>query len=117
MTIDLGSLGVLDWKLFGFMLRLRWEWIACTNVESCWAKLPSKKEKVIEAMAWVSMNINMGDGSCAWFWIDNWSLVGPLCRFAPNLFAVVSRMDRRRTLKDVVHQNRWVNDIVRALTT
>jgi hypothetical protein len=61
----LDGLGVLDLKLFGFTLRLRWEWLARTNVEYCWAKLSSKKEKAVDAMAAVSMKVNVGDGGSA----------------------------------------------------
>lgn len=31
----LGGLGVLDLRFFGFALRLRWEWLARTDVGSC----------------------------------------------------------------------------------
>ena len=38
-------------------------------------------------------------------------------RYAPQLFAAISRMGRKRTLKDGFDHNRWAWDIVGALTT
>jgi len=38
---DLGGLGVLDLRFFGFALRLRWEWLARAEPERCWASLPA----------------------------------------------------------------------------
>jgi len=50
-------------------------------------------------------------------WTHNWSQVGPLCRFAPNLFAAISRAARKRSVKDGLFQNRWARDIVGASMT
>lgn len=113
----LGGLGIVDLRFFGFALRLRWEWLRRTEPECCWALLPARHEPAVAVMAAISMSVVHGDGMTALFWTDSWSSLGPLCRFAPHLFAATSRPGRRRTLKDATHHNRWARDIVGALTT
>jgi hypothetical protein len=56
---NLGGLGVLDLKIFGFALRLHWEWLARTDVNAPWSRLPSKSEKSVKAMATASINITV----------------------------------------------------------
>jgi len=85
----LGGLGVLDLRFFGLALRLRWEWLSRTAADSCWARLLAK-EKVVVAMANVSMSVSLGNGSSTRLWTGSWAAVGPLCHFAPNLFAAVT---------------------------
>ena len=67
-------------------------------------------------MATVSLKVVVGDGSSAKLWTDNWAYVGPLYLFTPNLFAAISRADRKRSIKDDIFQHRWARDIVDALT-
>jgi hypothetical protein len=64
-------LGVLDLRYFGYALRLRWEWLARTQPDCCWAKLPSKTEKAVAAMRDASMSIKVGNGENTLFWLDN----------------------------------------------
>lgn len=63
------------------------------------------------------MSVVLGDGSSARLWTDNWSPFGPLCRFAPDLFAAVSRAGKKRSVRDGLFQHRWARDIVGAPTT
>jgi hypothetical protein len=60
--------------------------------------------------------IAYGEARSGWT-IVNWSEVGPLCRFAPALFAKISRTSRQTVVKDAIYQHRWVCDICGALTT
>lgn len=113
----LGGLGVLDLRFFGFALRLRWEWLSRTARGSCWSSLPSRPEKSVAAMAAVSITVNIGNGASARLWTDSWASVGPLCHYAPNLYAAISRARKKRTIKDGIFQHRWARDIVGALTT
>lgn len=113
---DLGGLGFLDLRFFGFALRLRWEWLSRTSRGSCWAKLPARSEKAVSAIAAVSMSVSIGDGGSCRVWTDDWAPVGPLYLFAPDLFAAISRTRKKRTLRDGLFQNRWARDIVGAPT-
>jgi hypothetical protein len=102
-----GGLGILDLRYFGFALRLRWEWLGRTVPESCWARLPSKTERPVAAMSAASMTVVLGDGATALLWTDNWAPVGPLCHFAPALFAALTRAGKGRNVRDAVFQNQW----------
>ena len=112
----LGGLGVLDLRFFGFALRLRWEWLARTSSNAGWASLPHRPEKVVATMAGASMTVSVGNGCSARFWSDSWTTVGALCRFAPDLFAAISRAGRKRSMSEGLLLNRWVWDIVGAPT-
>ena len=114
---SLGGLGLLGLHIFGFALRLRWEWLARTEPERCWTFLPSKCEKQVSAMNAVSMSVVLGDGCSAKMWTDSLASVGPLCFFAADLFAASSRAGKRRTVKDAMFQYRWTREVVSALTT
>lgn len=67
-------------------------------------------------MGAASITVVLGDGASARMWTDSWLGVGPLCRYAPNLYEAISRNGRKRTIKDAMHQRRWVRDIVGART-
>lgn len=113
----LGGLGVLDLCFFGLALRLQWEWLARAEPGRAWSRLSSKPERDVTAMAIVSMLVMVGDGGSALLWIDSWAPVGRLCLYTPDLYAAVSRADKRRTLKEALFQNRWAHDVVGAPTT
>jgi len=117
MPTSLGGLGILDLRFFGLALRLHWEWLARSEPERGWTLLPSRSEKQVAAMSAVSMSVVLGDGSSAKLWTDCWAPVGPLCFFAPELFAAISRVGKRRMVKDGLFQRRWAHEIVGTLTT
>jgi hypothetical protein len=52
------------------------------------------------AMAAVSMTVTLGDGCSSRLWTDTWASVGPLCHFAPNLSAAISRTGKKRSVKE-----------------
>lgn len=103
---------MLDLRFFGFALWLRWEWLARTSRQVSQASLPHKPEKEVAATASVSMRVTIGEGASARLWIDSWSSIGPLCHFAPNLFAALSRAGKKRSVRDGLLQNHWARDIV-----
>lgn len=49
---EYGGLGMPDLRIMGFTLRLRWEWLKRTEVDSTWASLPAAGERLITAMSW-----------------------------------------------------------------
>jgi hypothetical protein len=114
--IDLGGLGVIDLRFFGFALRLRWEWLARTEPERCWVSLPHRKEKCVAAMCAASMSMIVGDGASARLWTNNWLPVGPLCAHVPVLYKAISRAGKKRSVRDALVHNKWVRDITAATT-
>jgi len=109
-------LGILDLRFFGFALRLRWEWLRRSDPGRGWADLPNRRSKPVAAMSAISTSLIIGDGASALLWTDHWAPVGPLCTFAPDPFAAISRVGKRRSVKDGLAMNRWARDIKGALT-
>lgn len=116
-TTALGGLGVIDLRVFGFALRLRWEWLARAEPDRCWTSLPYTMEKCVAAMLAISLKVEIGDGASTRLWTDCWASVGPLCKFAPAVFAATSRAGKKRSLRDALPDHRWARDITGALTT
>ena len=104
-------------RYFGIALRLRWEWLRRSDPSRSWAALPAKADKHVQAMSAASISVVVGDGLSTKLWTDNWTTVGPLCHFAPALYAAASRHCKRLSVKDGLLNNRWASGIVGALTT
>ena len=113
---DLGGLGLIDLRVAGYALRLRWEWLSRSEPRRCWTSLPSRTEPCVAAMCAASITVAVGDGASVRLWTDCWASVGPLHRFAPSLFAATSRTGRKRTLREAVLDNQWARDVSGALT-
>ena len=54
---EVGGLGLPDLRFLGFPLRLRWEWLRCSDVHAPWALLPCRAEKCVEAMFNASVTV------------------------------------------------------------
>lgn len=97
-----GGLGMIDLRLFGFALRMRWEWLARVEPDRGWVRLPAKKEKVVTAMFDASCVVRLGEGTSAKFWKDGWLSVGPLYSAMPNLFKTIRRSGCDRSVRDAL---------------
>jgi hypothetical protein len=64
-----------------------------------------------------SVYVEVGDGASTKFWTDVWLPDGVISNTAPNLFKVVGRRRLGRTVKDVLSNRQWVQDITGARTT
>lgn len=106
-----GGLGVLDLKVAGFAVRLRWEWLhrSCPNLS--WCSLPRKPECEVQAMFQASVTVATGDGLSAKFWIDSWLPDGPICRFAPLLFNTIEKRRRQKFVHEAIINRSWVRNI------
>jgi hypothetical protein len=62
-----GGLAVLDLKVAGFALRLRWEWLRRSRPDLGWCGLPKKPEREIQAMFQSSVTVVVSDGLSAKF--------------------------------------------------
>jgi len=69
-----GGLGVPDLRILRFALRLRWEWQKREPGAPAWTQLPSKPERLVDAMFSCSVRVELGDGVSARFWTDAWLL-------------------------------------------
>jgi hypothetical protein len=73
---DHGGLGLLDLRILGYALRLRWEWMRRTEPNSAWAALPSAPERKVATMFSSSVYVEVGDGTSMKFWTDAWLPAG-----------------------------------------
>jgi hypothetical protein len=69
---ELGGLGVIDLRFFGYVLRLRWEWLSWSEPQRCWTALPLCSERCVVAMCATSLSVVVGDGASVRLWTDNW---------------------------------------------
>ena len=65
--LELGGLGFLDLKLFGYALRMRWLWMKRTEDNRPWSQLPDKHEDMVLSMFQASISIELGDGNRSFF--------------------------------------------------
>lgn len=115
--LKLGGLGVLDLKLFGQALRLRWLWLRRTELSHPWAMLCSDCDRDLVAFFQASLAVRLGDGRRALFWTDPWLEGRSIEQLAPNLAqAVTTRVTRSRTVADALSNRRWMRDITGPLT-
>lgn len=106
-----GGLGMIDIRVLGLALRLRWEWQRRAPDAPVWTKLPHKPEKLISAMFNCSVRVELGDGTSARFWTDPWLPDGRIAAFAPHLFRAVGRRFHCMSVKEALSGRRWVRHI------
>jgi hypothetical protein len=109
-------LGIPDIRILGFALRLRWEWQRRTPDAPPWTRLPSRPEKMVDAMFATSVRIELGDGASACFWTDAWLPEGQIRSFVPHLFRAIGTRFLKVAVKDALYQRRWVRHITGART-
>ena len=86
---ELGGLGVVDLKIFGSALRMRWMWLQKTDNSRPWSHLPVKHEYIVSAMFEASISVQVGDGTRALFWQDRWLQGHSIAELAPCLYNAV----------------------------
>jgi hypothetical protein len=82
--------GVLDMRLLGNALRVRWPWLHHTDMSRSWTSLPSSEDAATVAFFNASIQMSLGDGESLFFWTDPWLQGARLLDIAPNLMATVA---------------------------
>jgi len=107
-----GGLGIIDLRLSGFALRVRWLWMQRTDEDRAWSSLPIKIEPEVQALFDASVTVIVGNGLRTLFWLDNWMDCRSVRSIAPHLIQFISpRISRKRTIAEALHQKRWIRDI------
>jgi hypothetical protein len=115
---ELGGLGVLDLTTLGYVLQLRWSWLARTDPGLSWSALPAREEPLVCAMFEASTTVQVDNGRCALFWQDRWLDGTSIRTLAPSLCRVVcARTRTSRLVCDALQDDRWIMDIEGALDT
>lgn len=114
--VEYGGLGVLNLKLLGYALRIRWLWLQKRRI-GCWTGLQLCPEPEVKAMFDASIRIKVGDGHMALFWTDPWLRSTPLSLLAPALFAAVDPVAQgTRTVAEALLDRRWIRDVTGPLS-
>jgi hypothetical protein len=92
---EFGGLRVLDLTMLGYALCLWWEWLKPTELDRMWTTLPSKNDRVIQAMFDVLVTIQVSNDSQARFWSDIWLVGCSLESSFPHVVAAVSKHIRK----------------------
>jgi hypothetical protein len=99
-------LGILDPKLKGMALRLKWLWLYRTDPSCSWGALAFKEDPITVAFFRASTTITVGDGTSMLFWSDPWFDGQDVSKIALELVQVVSKRCWGRLLN-----NAWIKDI------
>jgi hypothetical protein len=87
----MGGLGIVDIKLFGMALRLRWLWLQRIDPSCLWSLLPIHEDNVAKAFFCSSTIVVLGNGNKINFWQDPWLDCCSISKLVPDLAQVVSR--------------------------
>jgi hypothetical protein len=82
----LGGLGLPDLRTFGIALHLRWLWLAHTDPDKTWVTFRFTVDRAAQAFFDASVSVEVGDGTRALFWEDNWLAGCSIKLLAPNLW-------------------------------
>jgi hypothetical protein len=109
--VEYGGLGILNLKLLGYALRIRWLWLQKIQ-DGCWTGLQLNPELEVQAMFDKSIRMIVGDGRMALFWTDPWLDSDNIQQRAPALLAAVEpHAQNTRTVADALVDRRWIRDI------
>jgi hypothetical protein len=114
--LHLGGLGVIDMRLVGVTLRVRWLWLLKTDPSHAWSSLSCLTGSLTIALFDALVELRLGNGESFIFWTDAWLHGEPITVLAPDLVQAVSGTARKWwTVAAALLNHAWVQDITRAL--
>jgi hypothetical protein len=96
--MHMGGLGVLDLRLMGIALRVRWMWLQRIDSIRPWSVMLLETNPWMQAFFRASTIFVLGDGSSFFFWTGPWVQGKCVTDFAPELLAVVSPRHRQQRM-------------------
>jgi hypothetical protein len=115
--LHLGGLGVLDLRLMGIAIRVRWLQLQRAEASRSWSALPVSSDQQTKAFFEASTIFVLGDGCAFKFWIDPWISGKCIADLAPELIAAVApRRWRQCLVADALHNGAWIRDLTGLLT-
>ena len=110
LPLEVGGLGSINLKWFGFALRCKWPWLHWDSEERPWQLIQDATEKEVQAMFSAACHISLGDGESARFWTDNWLPDGrSIAELAPALLSFVK--NKNRSVSEALQDRAWISDI------
>ena len=116
--IELGGLRVLDLRLMGMALQVRWLWLQRNLGEDhAWSELPIKVAPEIRCLFEASVFFVVGDGKSALFLTDKWIEGKSIEDLAPALLPLVSRRTKASmTVAEGLQRNNWIRKLTGGLS-
>jgi hypothetical protein len=107
-----GGSGVHCLKLQGLALRVRWEWLRCTEPDKPWQGLPMLKDATATHVFDSLVSIKVGDGAKTLLWSDRWIHGVAIRDCALIVFESVGLRKRsRRTVREGLLDHAWILDV------
>lgn len=114
--LHLGGPGIQNLTMLGWAMKMHWKWIQKTQPDHPLASIALTVPREAAAMFRISVCSSLGDGASTLFWTDRWVHGKSLEDLAPAVMPFVRRRGwRRRTVRDALNNNAWVQDIVGGL--
>jgi hypothetical protein len=111
------ALSVMDLRLMGVTMRVRWLWLLKTDPARAWTSLPCTVDSLSTMLFDASVELQLGNGERFLFWTDAWFQGARLADLAPDLVVAVSTTAKKhRTVASAMMDNAWIRDITGALT-
>jgi hypothetical protein len=115
--LHLGGLGIKDIKSQGLSLWMHWLWLQRTDPSRPWHEFPMKDNTTTVAFFFVSTKCIVGNGENTLFWLDLWLDIRCIRNLALDLWdSILARVRQQRTVAEGLDGNRWIRDIIGALT-
>lgn len=111
--VQVGGLGILDLDRFSRALRLRWLWLAWSEVRRPWDGMKLPVDETDVALFTATTRVTVHNGQRASFWLSNW-IDG---RSPTSLFPLLFQHSRRkhRSVHDALADGHWINDLAHDL--
>ncbi|KAE8774164.1 hypothetical protein D1007_53498 [Hordeum vulgare] len=104
-----GGLGIHGLPAFSSALRLRWLWLAWTQLARPWVGMGTLCNAVDHALFASCMEVTIGDGATASFSTSSWLGGTQLCLAYPVIFGQSIR--KNRSVREALHRDRWILDL------
>jgi hypothetical protein len=100
---ELGGLGLLDMRNLSWALRARWPSLQLTDPDKPWNQFQIQVPKEVQGLFDMAVLTQVGDGSNARFWIDQWLNGKRIRDVALAIYALVPKRTRNsRTVRDAL---------------
>jgi hypothetical protein len=92
-------------------------WLQKTDGERAWSALQIDFEPEVRALFSASVQVHIGDGWKALFWVDNWVEGRSISQLAPTLMTIISKRTRKqRTVAQALENRQWIRYIMAGLS-
>jgi hypothetical protein len=99
---------VKNLQLLNHALRMRWRWMALSEVDKPWQGLQFQTATEAKEMFQTCTKLEVGDGKKIAFWTDRWIDDSSVEQLAPNHWQFVQNTAKKWKLDEALQESRWV---------